>query len=87
VTTWIGAEGTGLRHDRDALIADTPDTFAAAVLSLYEDRARWERLAEAGKASMCARFSFETACTRIREDLATMARGGDAISAAGSWPR
>ena len=49
VATWVGAEGTGLRHDEDVLIADTPETFAAAALELYENRARWERLSQAGQ--------------------------------------
>ena len=43
VTTWLGAEGIGLRHGEDVLIADTPERFAAAALDLYENRERWER--------------------------------------------
>jgi SAM-dependent methyltransferase/glycosyltransferase involved in cell wall biosynthesis len=73
VTTWVGAEGTGLRHDEDVLIADTPETFAAGALELYENRARWERLSEAGQARIRTRFSFEAARTRIGEDLAALA--------------
>ena len=73
VTTWVGAEGTGLRHDEDVLIADTPESFAAAALEVYENRERWEHLSQAGQARMRARFSFEAARARIREDLAALA--------------
>jgi glycosyltransferase involved in cell wall biosynthesis len=75
VTTRLGAEGAGLRHDEEVLIADTPKTFAAAALELYENRARWERLARAGRACIRERFSFEAATTRIREDLDALAGG------------
>ena len=75
VTTWVGAEGIGLRHDEEVLIADTPETFAAAALELYENRERWERLSQAGQAGMRARFSFEAARARIGEDLAALSVG------------
>ena len=45
------------------------------MLDLYDNRDRWERLAQAGQACMRARFSFETARARIREDLAALAGG------------
>jgi hypothetical protein len=75
VTTRLGAEGAGLRHDEEVLIADTPKTFAAAALELYENRARWERLAQAGRDCIRERFSFEAASTRIREDLDALTGG------------
>jgi glycosyltransferase involved in cell wall biosynthesis len=75
VTTWLGAHGAGLRHGEEVLIADTPETFAAATLALYEDRARWERMARAGRACMRARFSFEAATARIGEDLRALVGG------------
>jgi glycosyltransferase involved in cell wall biosynthesis len=75
VTTRLGAEGAGLRHDEEVLIADTPKAFADAALELYENRARWERLAQAGQACIRSRFSFEAATMRIREDLSALAGG------------
>jgi glycosyltransferase involved in cell wall biosynthesis len=85
VTTWLGAEGIGLRHGEDVLIADTPQSFAAAVLQVYENREYWERLSRAGQACIRARFSVEAAEARIREDLAALAVGapdGRAVGAA-----
>jgi O-antigen biosynthesis protein len=78
VTTWLGAEGIGLRHGEDVLIADTPEAFAAAVLELYERRDCWERLSQAGQAYIRARFSIEAATASIREDLERLAGGSTA---------
>jgi glycosyltransferase involved in cell wall biosynthesis len=48
VTTSIGAEGFGLTGGVEALIADDPAEFAAAVVRAYEQRDVWEKLAEHG---------------------------------------
>jgi GT2 family glycosyltransferase len=48
VTTSIGAEGFGLTGGVEALIADDPREFAAAVVRAYEQRDVWEKLAEHG---------------------------------------
>lgn len=69
VTTRIGAEGMGLTHEQDALIADDPATFAAAVVRLYRDEALWSRLSEAGLALMRARYSAPVVAERLRELL------------------
>jgi GT2 family glycosyltransferase len=48
VTTSTGAEGFGLTDGAEALIADEPREFAAAVVRAYRDQELWERLAERG---------------------------------------
>ena len=48
VTTTIGAEGMHLEHGQHALIADTPDAFASAVLSLYRNPILWAQLSTNG---------------------------------------
>jgi GT2 family glycosyltransferase/glycosyltransferase involved in cell wall biosynthesis len=45
VTTSIGAEGFGLTHGFDVMIADDPAAFAAAVEQLYSQKELWERVA------------------------------------------
>ncbi len=57
VMTSIAAEGIGLVDQRDALIADDSEAFAAAVITLYQDRDLWQRLARAGVDRMRERFS------------------------------
>ena len=49
VTTSVGSAGLGLTHNREALIADTPATFAAAVDRLMADDALWHALSQAGR--------------------------------------
>lgn len=49
VATQMAAEGMGLEHDRDLLIADEPGAFAEAIARLLHDDSDWLRLAEAGR--------------------------------------
>jgi glycosyltransferase involved in cell wall biosynthesis len=66
VTTAIGAEGMGLTHEREALIADDPRAFAAAVVRLYRDDALWSRLSEAGLTLMRACYSGPVVAEQLR---------------------
>ncbi|MCE7057565.1 glycosyltransferase [Algoriphagus sp. AGSA1] len=45
VTTGIGAEGVGLTHGLDVLIADDKETFAQQIINVYQDEQLWETLA------------------------------------------
>jgi GT2 family glycosyltransferase/glycosyltransferase involved in cell wall biosynthesis len=49
VTTTIGAEGMSLVDGETALIADTDEALARAVVRLHRDQALWERLVVAGR--------------------------------------
>ncbi len=49
VATPIGAEGMGLQDGRHALIAETPEAFAHAVLKLCSDDGLWRGLSDAGR--------------------------------------
>jgi GT2 family glycosyltransferase/glycosyltransferase involved in cell wall biosynthesis len=60
VTTSIGAEGMGLKHENDALIADDPEDFARQVVRLYGDRKLWDRLSRNGKKKVEDNWSPKT---------------------------
>jgi GT2 family glycosyltransferase len=60
VTTTIGAEGMSLRDGEEALIADAPAEFAAAVVRAYRDAGLWQRLSDNGHAHVGKYFSPET---------------------------
>ena len=49
VTTRLGAEGMGLKDVEHALVADTPQDFANAVLRLMRDDALWSKLQANGR--------------------------------------
>jgi glycosyltransferase involved in cell wall biosynthesis len=50
VATTIGAEGFELDNGREAILADTPETFAAAVLALLDDPERRAAMGARGQA-------------------------------------
>ncbi len=63
VSTSIGAEGLGATPGVDLLLADDPDSFAAAVVRAYLDAQVWETLRRGGLANIEKRFSREAAET------------------------
>lgn len=53
VTTPVGAEGLGLRDGENAVIAPAdPAAFAAAIVALYGDANRWQRIADASSETL-----------------------------------
>ena len=54
-------EGMGLQHGKDAMVADTPESFAAAMVSVYNDDALWHLLSANGRASLQGRFTPDVA--------------------------
>lgn len=67
VTTTIGAEGMSLRDGHEALIADSPEDFAAAVVRTYRDAELWQRLSDEGYAHVARHFSPEVV-SRVTND-------------------
>lgn len=54
----VAAEGIGLRHGHDCLIAETPQDWAEAITRLMQDDALWEAMSGAARAYTAERFSF-----------------------------
>jgi glycosyltransferase involved in cell wall biosynthesis len=69
VTTTIGAEGFNLTDGDEALVADEPQAFAAAVVRAYEDRDVWERLAEHGRRHIEKHFTPEVVAEIINSSI------------------
>lgn len=74
VSTSLGVEGLDVTHDEHFLRADNTPDFAAAILSLMDDRTRRIRIAAAARALMEEKFSwrvvarqFEAICMRALE--------------------
>jgi GT2 family glycosyltransferase/ubiquinone/menaquinone biosynthesis C-methylase UbiE/glycosyltransferase involved in cell wall biosynthesis len=68
VVTPLGAEGMGLEHERNVLIAESPEEFAAAVVRLYQDGALWQSLSASGLKFVRETYSFDGA-TRLFTDI------------------
>ena len=66
VLTSIAAEGMHITHGMDALLADTPEDFANAILRAYRDEALWRRLSDAGPENVRAHFSSSLARQALR---------------------
>lgn len=68
VSTDIGAEGMGLLDHQTALIANEAQTFADAVVELYNDAKLWQSLSEQGREHIEQAYG-ETAMQRCLLDL------------------
>ena len=73
VTTSIGAEGMGLVDGEQALVADAPDAFAAAVVRLHRDDDLWLGLVRAAKLHVAERLGPAAAWAGIESVLTTVA--------------
>jgi hypothetical protein len=61
VSTTIGAEGLIYQEGENILIADTPEAFAAAVVSVLNDAGLAQRLASAGRANVEQHYDWRRA--------------------------
>lgn len=66
VSTSIGAEGLGVRHEQELLIADTPEQFAAACARLLTDAQLRNRLVESAYSFFRADYSVDRARSVLR---------------------
>jgi O-antigen biosynthesis protein len=71
VLTTIAAEGMHLRDGVDALVADTPEAMARAIVDLATQRHTWERLSAAGLENIRQYFSTDAALGALRRALGT----------------
>ncbi|MEO0659454.1 MAG: glycosyltransferase [Pseudomonadota bacterium] len=63
----MAAEGIGLRHGQDCMIATTGTEWLQGITTLYDDDAAWSEMSEAGRKLIATQFSFD----RGREQMRT----------------
>lgn len=68
VTTRIGAEGIGLTDNASALIAETPEQIAGAILRAYNDESLWSALA-AGARQCAQPFTPDAVLPHVKRAL------------------
>ncbi len=61
IGTSIAVEGMGAVPGQQVLVADTPRSFADAVLTLHHDQNLWERLSRGGRELAHRKFSLDAA--------------------------
>jgi glycosyltransferase involved in cell wall biosynthesis len=74
VTTSIGCEGIAIEPGRHALVADTPEDFAAATLRVLGDPGVAAALAREGRALVEARYAAQVAAPMLLDVYARLAR-------------
>ena len=74
VSTTIGAEGLPLQDDVHVVRADTPQTFANAVLTLLRDKAGRDQLGANGRQLMEDKFSWPKVAQQFAEYCAEVRR-------------
>lgn len=70
VATPIAVEGMAIQHEVEALVAETPEAFAAAIVRLYRDESLWQMLSTHGIANIERHFSLDAAQAALRKLLA-----------------
>ena len=60
VATTVGAGGIDAQHDCDIRIADDVESFAESVVLLLKDKATADRIGEAARATVAARYDSDT---------------------------
>jgi GT2 family glycosyltransferase len=66
VLTPVAAEGIGLRHGHDCLIAETPEDWARAITRLMEEDTLWASMSTAARSYAAERFSFAAGREKMR---------------------
>lgn len=67
IATPIAAEGMGLEHGKEILIADTEIKFAEYVIKAYQDRELWYLLSNNGIKAVREKYSIESARKKWEE--------------------
>jgi GT2 family glycosyltransferase/glycosyltransferase involved in cell wall biosynthesis len=70
ISTSTGAEGLNLRNGVNALIADTPESFAEATVRASSDETLWQELSAAGKQHIQVEFGADRLRTAVQEFIA-----------------
>lgn len=70
VVSPLAAEGIGLSAGSEAFVAEAPEDWVRAIVSLYQDEARWNEMSKRALEFVKQNFSFEDGVKRMRAALA-----------------
>ncbi len=66
VLTPIAAEGIGLRHGHDCIIAKTPDEWVEAIMRLTSDDELWSNMSRAAHSYAASHYSFDAGKEKMK---------------------
>jgi len=69
VSTTLGAQGLELNHDEHLLLADTPESFARAMLRYVNDAVTRHQQAAAGRARILEIYTWDALAKRLADRL------------------
>jgi GT2 family glycosyltransferase/SAM-dependent methyltransferase/glycosyltransferase involved in cell wall biosynthesis len=81
VTTRLGAEGMGLEHEYDVLVADGAPAFAAEILRAYHDADLWTRIASNARRTIArdsSPFAIRSSLAKILGEIGVKVKLPDA---------
>ena len=76
VATSPGINGTGAEHERDLIVADRPQDFAYAIVSLLEDEGLWSGYARRGREFVMAHYDWAEMVRSFESFLESIVRQG-----------
>lgn len=82
VVTPLAAEGMGLTHQQNVLIADAPETFAKAIFEAYTDETLWSKLSENGTQFALENYSYDVVKERVQSLLWSLNEGWSQVQSA-----
>jgi glycosyltransferase involved in cell wall biosynthesis len=65
----LAAEGIGIRHGKEALIADKPEEWVNAIAEIYDDEKRWCAISEAARSFAGEQYSAARGLRLMRSAL------------------
>lgn len=72
ISTSVGVEGMACSPGTDILVADNPDEFAEAIITLYLDSALWQKLARNSPVTIENEFGAKALSRRVMELFAAV---------------
>ena len=68
----VAAEGTGVAHEREAVVAETVQEWVEGICALYSDEKRWVAMSESATAFARNHYSFAAGRKRMASALASV---------------
>jgi glycosyltransferase involved in cell wall biosynthesis len=84
VSTPVGVQGLGLKHQSDAIICELGEEFAAAICSLIENPEMRDEIARRGRATAEARFGWNAIARDALDAYSLLIRESRAQRASGN---